>query len=166
MCLLLTELRGVVNQRFSPLVVLEDLNTCPARLGHNKKNRTACAGRDSFTQPPSRNVLFFARLTTVPSKITAIADIERLSFALSAYSASAYTSSPRPDTTPLEFLELLTCLLQLLFQQGVVSSFDLRGLLLRGLLGFHGPHDVRQQVVRAGRAHGQAPRLRPRVAAL
>ena len=37
MCLLLTELRGVVNQRFSPLVVLEDLNTCPARLGHNKK---------------------------------------------------------------------------------------------------------------------------------
>ena len=37
MCLLLTELRGVVNQRFSPLVVLEDLNTCPARLRHNKK---------------------------------------------------------------------------------------------------------------------------------
>ena len=108
MCLLLTELRGVVNQHFSPLVVLEDLNTCPARLGTNKKNRTACAGRDSFTQSPavmysssrglqqyngmrrqiflypvpSRNVLFFAWLTTVPSKITAIADIERLSFGL------------------------------------------------------------------------------------
>ena len=123
--------------------------------------------RQIFLYPvPSRNVLFFAWLTTVPSKITAIADIERLSLALSAYSASAYTSSPRPDTTPLEFLESLTCLPQLLFQQGVVSSFDLRGLLLHGLLGFHGPHGVRRQGVRAGRAHGQTPRLRPRVAAL
>ena len=53
MCLLLTELRGVVNQRFSSLVVLEDLNTCPAGLGHNKKNRTACAGKYSFTQSPA-----------------------------------------------------------------------------------------------------------------
>ena len=165
MCLLLTELRGVVNQRFSPLVVLEDLHTCPARLGNNKKQNGM--RRQIFLYPvPRRNVLFFAWLTTVPSKITAIADIERLSLALSAYSASAYTSSPRPDTTPLEFLEPLTFLLQLLFQQGVVSSFDLRGLLLRGLLGFHGPHGVCRQVVRAGRAHGQAPRLRPRVAAL
>ena len=55
MCLLLTELRGVVNQRFSPLVVLEDLNTCPARLGHNKKTeRHAQADtRYSFTQSPA-----------------------------------------------------------------------------------------------------------------
>ena len=148
MCLLLTELRGVVNQRFS-LLFSRTLILAPLVSGTTKKQNGM--RRQIFLYPvPSRNVLFFAWLTTVHSKITAIiADIECLSFALLAYSASAYTSSPRPDTTPLEFLEPLTFLLQLLFQQGGVSSFDLRGLLLRGHLGLHGPHGVRQQVVRA-----------------
>ena len=109
--------------------------------------------RQIFLYPvPSRNVLFFAWLTTVHSKITAIADIERLSFALSAYSASAYTSSPRPDTTPLEFLEPF-------FQQQIVDSFGGSFLFLR-------PPSMRQQGVRGVRIHLMLLRLGPRASAL
>ena len=38
--------------------------------------------------------------------------------------------------------------------------------LLHGPLGFHGPHGIRQQGIRAGRVHGQALRMRPRASAL
>ena len=34
------------------------------------------------------------------------------------------------------------------------------------VLGFHGPHGMRQQGIRVGRAHSQAPRLGPRASAL
>ena len=109
--------------------------------------------RQIFLYPvPSRNVLFFAWLTTVHSKITAIADIERLSFSLSAYSVSAYTSSPRPDTTPLEFLEPF-------FQQQIVDSFGGSFLFLR-------PPSMRQQGVRGVRIHLMLLRLGPRASAL
>ena len=82
-------------------------------------------------------------LRSCVSRASAVADIERLSLALSAYSASAYTSSPRPDTTPLEFLEPLTCLLQLLFhrppimrQQGIRGRGHRAPIIgLVGLLG-------------------------------
>ena len=47
-----------------------------------------------------------------------------------------------------------------------MSLFDFCGLLLHGLLGFHGPHGIRQQGIRAGCPHGQAPRLGPRSFAL
>ena len=47
-----------------------------------------------------------------------------------------------------------------------MSSFDFLDLLLHGHLGFHGPRANRQQGIRVGRAHGQAPRLGPRASAL
>ena len=47
-----------------------------------------------------------------------------------------------------------------------MSSFDSRGLLLHVVLGFHGPHGIRQQGIRVGRGHGQAPRLGPRASTL
>ena len=47
-----------------------------------------------------------------------------------------------------------------------MSSFDFRGLLLHDPLGFHGSYGIRQQGIRAGCAHGQAPRVEPRASAL
>ena len=47
-----------------------------------------------------------------------------------------------------------------------MSSFDFRGLLLHGLLGFYGLQNVRQQGIRLGCAHGQAPRQGPRAFSL
>ena len=46
-----------------------------------------------------------------------------------------------------------------------MSSFDFRDFLLHGSLGFHGPIDIRQQSIRAGRVYGQAPLLGPRTSA-
>ena len=84
-----SRVQGALNQRLISLVVLEDLNACHTRLGH-MKDRTARTNRASLTPSPvamysasevDNDTTFFvllAWLTTVPPKVTAVPDTERI----------------------------------------------------------------------------------------